>query len=125
MSTLPPVVRDAWKERTGAAVFATSDCDGNPNAVYITCVEPYGEDQFVIADNFFDKTRKNIDDRATGVLLFICRDGKAYQLKGSLRYEKEGPAFSFMKSWNAQQLPGHAAVVLSVEHVYHGAEKLL
>ena len=60
MSVLPKKVSKAWNERKGPVIFATVDGNGVPNAIYATCVKKFNEDTIVIADNFFDKTRKNI-----------------------------------------------------------------
>ena len=54
----------------------------------------------------------------------MTKDGKAYQVKGSLERLTEGEIFDDMKSWNGDR-PGHAVAVLSVEEAYSGAEKLL
>ena len=125
MAPLPEVVRNAWKDRNGPAVLATIDDTGTPNAVYVTCVSMFGTDKLVIADNFFNKTRTNILAGSKGSLLFITKNQKAYQVKGSFEYHKEGEIFDDMKKWNPQQHPGHAAAVLNVEQVYSGAEQLL
>jgi hypothetical protein len=57
-------------------------------------------------------------------VLFITKAGKAYQVKGSLEYHHDGDIFDFMKSWNPEQHPGHAAAVLVPECVYSGAKQI-
>jgi len=125
MAKLPEKVSRAWDDREGPIVFTTVDRDGVPNAIYATCVAKFGEDRLVIADNYFDKTRKNIFSGSRGSVLFITGEGKAYQVKGSIEYHEEGDIFAEMKRWNPAKHPGHAAAVLVVEEVYSGAEKLL
>ena len=125
MSALPSSVSKAWDERKGPTILTTVDTNGVPNAIYATCVSKFSEDSIVVADNYFDKTRKNILAGSKGSVLFITKDGKAYQIKGSIEYHKEGEIFEDMKRWNPKQRPGHAAAVLKVEEVYTGAEKLL
>jgi len=56
--------------------------------------------------------------------LFRDKNGKAYQVKGTMEYHKEGKIFENMKTWNPPQHPGHAAAALKVEEAYSGAEKL-
>jgi len=124
MPQLPVAVKDAWEERNGPAIFATVDEEGTPNTIYVTCVSLYDEGTILIADNYFDKTRRNILAGSTGSLLFMGEDNKAYQVTGSIGYHTSGPMFDDMKSWNPQKHPGHAAAALSVENVYSGAEKL-
>ena len=124
MSSIPETVRTAWEDREGPIILATVDDAGNPNIIYATCVAALAEDKIVIADNYFDKTRKNLLRGSKGAVLFITKEGGAYQLKGSLSYHKEGENFDFMKTWNPPNHPGNAAAVLTVKEAYAGAEKL-
>lgn len=124
MSVLPENVSKAWAERKGPIIFATVGGNGVPNAIYATCVSKFNEDTIVIADNFFDKTRKNILAGSKGSVLFITGEDEAFQLKGTIEYHTEGVAFEDMKKWNPKQHPGNAAAVLKVEEVYSGSEKL-
>lgn len=125
MVVLPETVSKAWDEKEGPVIFSTVDEDGMPNAIYVTCVAKYGEEMLLVADNFFDKTRKNIFSGSKGSMLFITSEGKSYQVKGSIEYHQEGSIFEDMKKWNPTKHPGHAAVALKIEEVYSGAEKLL
>jgi len=59
-----------------------------------------------------------------GALLFRSKDSKAYQVKGTMEYHKEGEIFKHMKTWNPPQHPGRAAAALKVEEAYSGSEKL-
>ena len=124
MSVLPERVSKAWDDRKGPTIFTTVDANGVPNAIYATCVSKFDEDTLVIADNYFDKTRKNIRAGSKGSILFITNEGKAFQVKGTVEYHTEGEFFEDMKKWNPKQNPGHAAAILKVEEVYSGAEKL-
>lgn len=125
MPQLPESVSKAWDNRNDPVIFATAGKDGWPNAVYVTCVSKFAEDTLVLADNYLDKTRRNILDGSKGVMLFMTKDKKAFQVKGSLTYHCDGPIFDAMKTWNPAQHPGHAAVALRVEEVYQGQKKLL
>ena len=125
MSTLPKDVSTAWDDRKGPIVLTTIDKNGVPNAIYATCASKFDEETLVVADNYFDKTRKNILAGSKGSLLFITNDGSAFQVKGTIEYHTEGTVFDDMKCWNPEQHPGHAAAALKVEEVYSGAKKLL
>ncbi len=125
MAKLPEIVNEAWLNREEKIIFTTVDKDGIPNSVYITCTAMYGEDLIIVADNYLDKTKKNILAGSKGSVLFITKEGKAYQAKGSIEYHREGEIFADMKTWNPEKLPGHAAAALKVEEVYSGAEKLM
>jgi len=124
MTSLTNDVRQAWNDRDGPVILATVDADGTPNIIYATCVSAFGDDRLVVADNYFDKTRKNLLRGGKGALLFMTKDGKAYQAKGTLEYHTEGEVFDDMKTWNPEKHPGHAAAALRVEEVYSGATKL-
>lgn len=125
MPELPEAISKAWDDRKGPVIFTTVDNQGVPNAIYATCVSKYDESSIVIADNYFDKTQKNILAGSQGSVLFMTNTDKAFQLKGTIEYHKDGAVFEDMKRWNPQQHPGHAAAVLKVGAVYSGATKLL
>ena len=124
MTQLPEIVSKAWEDREGPIVLTTVDSEGNPNAIYATCVRKASEDTFVVADNFFKKTRANILSGSKGSLLFITKEGKSYQVKGAIAYHTEGALYDAMKVWNPEKLPGHAAAALKVEQVFSGGEQL-
>ena len=71
------------------------------------------------------KTKENVLSGSKGSVLFITSETKAYQIKGSLSYEKKGKYFDDMKKWNREDLPGHGVVILTIEEIFSGAEKLL
>ena len=100
MSKLPENVSNAWEKREGPIVLTTVDANGVPNAIWATCVSKFDEETIVIADNYFDKTRKNILSGSKGCVLFITSENKSFQIKGSLEYHKEGEIFEDMKKWN-------------------------
>ncbi len=125
MPDLPETVSRAWENREEAVVFATVDKQGMPNAIYATCVKKYSESKLVVADNYFSKTRKNIQAGCKGSILFITKDKNAYQVKGDIEYHTKGAIFEDMKRWLDPKFPGHASAVLNVMEAYKGAEKLL
>jgi len=125
MSVLPKDVSKAWDDRDGAIVLTTVDGSGQPNSIYATCVKKFSEDKLVVADNYFNKTRANILAGSKGSILFITKEGKAFQIKGSIDYAEQGEIYDDMKQWLDPKFPGNAAAVLNAEEVYSGAEKLL
>jgi predicted pyridoxine 5'-phosphate oxidase superfamily flavin-nucleotide-binding protein len=125
MEKLPEAVLKAWENREPAVVFTTVNKEGIPNSIYATCVGLYKESQIVIANNYFQKTFENIKSGSKASVLFITKEGKSFQAKGSLEYHSEGELFDFMKTWNPKKHPGHGATVLNVEEVFSGKEKLL
>ena len=125
MAALPEAVSKAWEDRNGPVVLTTVDETGKPNAIYASCVSKFADDTLVVADNFFDKTKKNILAGSKGSVLFITNGGKSFQVKGAIEYHTDGEVFDDMKKWTPKKLPGHAAAALKVEEAYSGAEKLL
>ena len=125
MAALPESVSKAWDDRKGPAVFTTVDENGMPNAIYVGCMSKFDEETILVADNYFDKTQKNIIAGTKGSFLFITKEGKSFQIKGTLEYIKEGELFDDMKEWNPKQHPGHGVVVLRIKEAYSGSEKLL
>lgn len=122
---MPDKLLKAWDDRNGAVILTTVDSAGMPNSIYATCVGCLNSATLVVADNYFHKTRRNLEAGSQGSILFRTSDGTAYQVKGSLSYHTSGPVFGFMKSWNPAKHPGHAAAALAVTEAYSGAERLL
>lgn len=123
-SGLDQVVQ-AWENRKGPAVFVTvCAAQAIPNAIYVSEIHHVPGQGFIIADNYFSKTRKNINEGSKGAILFITTEHKSFQVKGSLTYQTQGPIFENMKSWHDPKYPGVAAVLLQVEEAYSGAEEL-
>lgn len=125
MVKIPDSVKEAWEMREGPIVLATVNNDRVPNAIYATCVSRFSEDTIIVADNYFDKTLNNILTGSKGSVLFITKEGKSYQIKGSIEYHKEGVVYDDMKKWNPSKHPGRGAAAIKVEEVYQGAKKIL
>mgnify|MGYP006291422325 CR=1 FL=1 len=125
MPALPQDIVDAWSDREGPIVFTTVSKDGTPNAIWASCVEMMGDDAIVVANNFFDKTLANVRAGGSGSVLFITKDKKGYQLKGEIEYHESGKVFDFMKEWNPEKLPGHAAALVRVREAYQGATRIV
>ncbi len=125
MTAIPASVKDAWKNREGPVILATVDADGAPNVIYVTCVALYGEDRLVVADNYFDKTLKNIKAGSKGSALFITSDKRAFQMKGDIEYHESGSVFDDMKKWNPPKHPGRGAAALVIKAIYSGANRLM
>ena len=125
MTDAKKVLKEAWNRHDGPIVLTTTDKQGVPNAIYATCVSKFGDDAIVVANNYFSKTLANILAGSKGSILFITKERKSYQIKGSIEYHTEGAIFEDMKKWNPEKHPGHTAAALKVEEVYSGAEKLL
>jgi len=125
MALLTEEIIKAWDEKTGPVILTTVDKSGIPNSIYATCISRYDESTIVVADNYFDKTRKNILDGSKASILFITKNGTSFQVKGSIKLLTSGEIFDDMKSWNPKKHPGHAAAALTVEEVFSGSKQLV
>lgn len=121
---LPQEIIDAWAEREPATVLTTVSSEGIPNSIWVMSTGLYNEEHIIIADNYFDKTKANILSTGIASLLFITKDGRSYQLKGTMSYHTDGPFYDFMKEMTPPKYPGHAAVVLHATEIYTGSQRL-
>ncbi len=124
MSTLPQSFNEAWTNREARMIFTTVSTSGEPNAVWVLCVNKLDDQRILIANNFFNKTLKNIQSGSQGSLLLIAPEREAYQIKGSLEYYTDGPIYQDMKDWLDPKFAGVGAVILNIESIYYGAEKV-
>jgi len=115
------LLKEAWQKREGPIVFTTVSKEGIANSVYILSVTLDEESNFIIADNYFYKTRKNIEETARGLLLFLTDEGKAFQIKGELTVHTSGPYYEQMKRDTPAKFPAHKAVVLHSKEFYSGS----
>lgn len=124
MNTMPEEIKNAWEHHEGPIVFSTVDKRGIPNSIYATCVSLSDDGGIVIADNYFMKTRENLQGGSSGSVLFMTAEGTSYQVKGPIEYHGSGPYHAFMKSWNPRKHPGHAATVLRPEQFFQGSRAI-
>jgi len=125
MGCIPEEVIEAWRGKTMPATLATVSEDGEPNVIYTSFVQYHGDDRFIFTDHYFNKTRDNILNGSSGALLFISPDGRSsYQLKGKLTLQEDGELYQQMKRGMPPTLPGRAIVILDVDSVYRGGDRL-
>jgi len=111
-------------------IISTVSGEGMPNSIYVKFLKVYSDNQILIADNKFFKTKKNLEENPK--LSFVVLDTKtkkAYQLKGSVKIHKEGRVFEDAKKWvkmeTNSRLTPKSAVILEVEEIYSGADKII
>jgi predicted pyridoxine 5'-phosphate oxidase superfamily flavin-nucleotide-binding protein len=125
MAKLTPEALQAWQQHEERMVFTTINRDHIANSVWVICAKLINDEQFVITNNAFNKTLENIKSGSKGVLLYIAPERESYQVKGSLEYYEEGPIYDDMKKWLDPKFPGKGALVLNIEEVYYGADKVV
>ena len=123
MAQLPDVVKKAITKQDIFPV-ATSNQDCIPNVVYIKYLKLVDDETILIADNYLKKTRDNI--LGNGKIAFAVRDeGKgSFQIKGTAERLTEGNMFDEVQKWVPDKLPRVAAVIMHIEEIYNGAERI-
>ena len=125
MTNATEILTKAWEDREGPAILGTVDASGKPNVIYVGEIHYVPGEGFIVADNYFHKTRANIQNGTEGAILFLTKERKSFQVKGRLTYHTEGAIFDHMKASHDSKYPGVAATLLRVEEAYSGSEKLL
>ncbi len=129
---IPDNVKDSLNGSLKArrVVLGTSNKKGIPNAVPVGILR-YHEDgeTLILVDNYFLKTRQNLDDNPVATLSFWDmeeKEGKlvtksGFQLKGRIKIEDKGPLYekikAEVKAMNAN-LPAKALILLGVEDIF-------
>jgi len=123
MARLPEAVKNAIAEQEVFPV-ATSDRDGTPNVAYIKYLKVVDDETVLMADNYLAKTRDNIVNNGKVAFVVLDEEKGSFQVKGTAQRFIEGPFFDEMRRWVPDRLPREAAVVMQVEDLYNGADRL-
>ena len=103
--------------------FATASKDGEPNVVPIGFCKLQEDDETIwIADNYFYKTRKNLDENPRGAIYLWGPEIKGcYQIKGDFEIKTEGEEYEKMykmvKSMGDKD-PAKALALMKITEVY-------
>jgi uncharacterized protein len=124
MKQLPQEVVQAWSEREGPVVFTTVNSESIPNAIYASMVNRMSDGRIAVADNYFDKTISNIQEGSRASILFITRNHKSYQIKGTIEYHREGPLFEEMLTWADPKHPRKGVAIIIPEELFQGGTRL-
>ena len=89
-----------------------------PNVVPIGIKDVMDDGKFVFENNFLDKTLANIlENGKVAISAFGGDPMEGYQVKGKAEYVTEGEIIDHLRVLGGE-LPGHGAVVVTVEEVY-------
>ena len=115
-------------EKTQPTCLATSDPSGVPNLIYVSYIRIVNEETLVVADNKFEKTRKNLDSNPRMSVTVLDPDTrKAFQLKCITECVTEGHRYNEIVDWVHEKHPDmtpKAAFYLKIDEIYSGADKL-
>ena len=104
--------------------MATSNQDCIPNVVYIKYLKLVDDETILIADNYLKKTRDNILSNSK-IAFAVHDEGKgSFQIKGTAKRLTEGDMFDEVQKWVPDKLPRVAAVIMHIEEIYNGAERI-
>lgn len=119
MVKMPPEIRDVVAKQKPLPI-ATSDKNGKPNVVFVTMWKILDDETLLFVDNFFNKTRKNIETNPNMALAVYDSDAKkSYQLKGTVDIETRGDKYNIAKEMaDSKKLPGKAAIILHVKEIF-------
>ncbi len=119
MVKMPPEIKDVVAKQKPLPI-ATADKSGKPNVVFVTMWKILDDETILFVDNFFKKTRKNIEANPNMAIVAYDSDAKkSYQVKGTVDIETKGNRFSTAKEMaDSKKLPGKAAVVFHVKEIY-------
>jgi len=110
-------------------VVGTASKAGVPNAVPMGNVRFLDDETIILVDNYFLKTRKNLEENPQVTVSFWDmeeKEGKlvtkeGYQIKGKAKIETSGPLYekikADVKAMNPN-LPAKAIVLVKVEEIY-------
>lgn len=107
--------------RDGLVFVATSSGAGVPNVVPIGFARPLDESTILIADNFMDKTRKNLEENPKIALIPKEAAKCPYQFKGTVQIFTSGKYFDEVTEWgeNAMtKLKPKAAILMKIQETY-------
>lgn len=124
LEQLPEEILAAWNDREGPVVLSTVDACGTPNSIYAGIAHLTTDGRLAVCDNYFNKTKKNIDAGTKACLLFLAKNRKSYQVKGTIDYHISGQLYDEMLSWSDPKHPRKGMAVLNVETIYRGKDKL-
>ncbi len=100
--------------------------DDIPNVNIVGFFKVISDNEMLLADNYFYKTRKNLIKNPK-IALTVKNPDKltSYQLKGDAKIIEEGDLYEEMKEWvsaekvSNRELPKKAAVKINVKQIYN------
>jgi len=103
--------------------FATASKDGEPNVIPIGMCDLQEDGETIwIADNYFNKTRNNLDENPRGAIYVWGPEIKGcYQIKGDIEIKTNGADYEKMYKMvksKGDRFPAKALAVLKITDVY-------
>jgi hypothetical protein len=124
VANLPERISEQWENRDGPVVLTTVDESGMPNSIYASVVKKLADGRIAVVDNYFDKTKKNILSGTKVTVLFITKERKSFQIKGTVEYHTSDEIHREIKEWVDPKYPAVGVAVINVDEGYSGAKRL-
>lgn len=113
--------------------LATSSAECAPNVVPVGFSRPIDDRRILIADNYLNKTRKNLDSNPQLSLIISDAKNFPYQFKGTVEIFESGDYFDEVTEWAQNvmsELEPKSAIIFTVKEIYsvkpgHEAGKIL
>ena len=122
MVKMPPEVQEVINKQKPVPV-ATADSNGKPNVIFVTFLRIVDDETIQIADNFFNKTRANLNENPQiSIVGYDSETKRSFQVKGRVDIMTEGPVYEDVKAWvhaRSKAMPMMSAVVMHVEEIYN------
>lgn len=116
---IPKEVRKVLKEAKLVWVGTSSKDVPNVNIVAFFRVM---DGKVLLVDNFFNKTRSNIEENPKVAITVNSPEGDAaYQLKGTAEVHTEGEVYEDARDWvksEDEDMPAKAAILVDIEKIY-------
>jgi predicted pyridoxine 5'-phosphate oxidase superfamily flavin-nucleotide-binding protein len=103
--------------------FATASKGGDPNVIPIGMCNLQEDGETIwIADNYFHKTRNNLDENPRGAIYVWGPEIKGcYQIKGDIEIKTEGEDYEKMYKMvksRGDRFPAKALIIMKITEVY-------
>ena len=103
--------------------FATASKDGEPNVIPIGMCDLQEDGETIwIADNYFNKTRNNLDENPRGAIYVWGPEIKGcYQIKGDFEIKTDGEEYENMYKTvkkMGERFPAKALAIMKITEVY-------
>jgi len=101
---------------------ATASKDGLPNVVPFAFVKCYNDDTILLADNFMNKSLKNLQENPwIAICVWDSQNKQSYQIKGEAEIITAGSVLEETAAWVKgviPQLSPKSAILMKVKNVY-------
>ena len=125
MVNIPAEIKDILEKAAPKYTVAvgTSSKDAVPNAVPVRFAKMIDDEHILIADNFFLKTRKNLEENRQVTVAFWDQETRnGYQVKGTAKIITSGAIYEDTVNWVHSLSPKYktkAAVLVKADAVYN------